>query len=197
MAVNDIYRLNVITANNPSIAVAVNGFYFRQRTALILDTPEEDLVAAFQEECEFNYLNTFTSAMFLIKYQVGKSPEFATAFEVFDGVQHGGLTGDPLPPRNCAVLSKKTSDFSRRGRGRTYLPPASESVSSGIGLTTGYRTALTDFAANVQDDMNAETLTHAGWQHVLWSEADQEAKTVTSYIINLRWASQRDRGNLY
>lgn len=197
MATGDVLRLNIITANNPNIAVAVNGFHFRQEGAIFAPTPEEDLLANWLDQAEAQYLACFSSAMFLIKYQLGIGPTFATSFEQFDGAQSGGLTGEPLPPRNCAVMSKKTADFSRRGRGRTYLPPPSEGVSSGAGLTTGYRTTLTNFASALFDMATGDGSTYGPWKFVLWSEADQADKDITSYIINLRWGSQRDRSNLY
>ena len=197
MAVNDVIRINAIWANNPNVAVAVNEWHFRQGTSLILDTPEEDCLDAFRTKVEPDYLFIVTSALYLIRYQVSIGPDFNTSLESDFAPIVGQKGGDPLPPRTAGLMQKKTATFSRRGRGRIFLPPANEASSGGSAATSAYRTDVDTFRDDVMTDMASGGIANADWIFSLWSEADQVARDVTSFRFVTTWSSKRSRKNLY
>lgn len=197
MAVGDTYRLTVVWSNAPGLPTAVNQFHFRQVDTLVLDTPGEDLVGAFQEEVQAAYASLVTNALAIRRYSVAKAPLFLTE-HVLEGIGVGGTaSGDAMPPQSTGIIEIRTADFTRRGRGRFFIPPGVESF-NGLGKpTSAYRTSLGDVAANLMADMNTTTIGHSAWELMLWSRADQEAKLVTTAFGGAFWGSQRDRNRLY
>lgn len=196
MAVGDVYRLAVQLRRETDPFTCVNVFHLRQEAPLILDTPGEDLVDAFRSIVETDYLNLFTNLLTIYRYSVAKAPLFLTEYFV-DVVVPGALTGEGLPPRTSAVITWRTADLTRRGRGRTFLPPATEGSSTGSGVTGGYLADMQDFISKYLTVLPADIITHAGWLPGIWSTADQLFKPIISSTANLRWKSQRDRLNLY
>lgn len=196
MAVNDTYRLTVTWGGVISDHKAVNQFYFKQNDDLVFDTPGEDLVEAFRAKVEVNYVGAVTTALAIEKYAVAKAPLFLTEFEDNPTPISGGLSGDPLPPRTAGVIAYKSADLTARGRGRIFVPPASEAFSGGGTLTSGliaqYNTIITGL-----EDMATPGILYASWVPMMWSTADQLAKVITQFIVRTRWSSQRDRTDLY
>lgn len=197
MAVGDTYRLTCVWHREGREDVAVNNFYFRQDSLTILDTPEEDLVEAFKLNVQAAYIGCVTNFLVLFKYAVAKAPDFLTSHEDFITPVAGGRSGDPLPPRTSGLLSLRTGDLTRRGRGRVYLPPASEADSTNGFVATAYFNLMVELAHDLTVDMPAESIVVASWQPMMWSKADAEAKEVTSILIRDRWKSQRDRDGIY
>lgn len=197
MSVDDVYRLSVEWSNTPGFPTAVNLFYFKQIDALVLDTPGEDLVEAFRTECEATYRELVTNALALRKYAVAKAPLFLTE-HVLEGLGEGGLaTGDAMPPNTGGLLSIKTATLTRRGRGRVFIPPASETYNSGGRPTALMRGNITAFGSFMMVEMNTTTLAHSAWEMQMWSKADQVARPVVSAFSSAIWGSQRDRRYLY
>lgn len=197
MAVGDVYRLTAVVQANATAPKCINQWFFRQEDALVFQTAEEDLVGAFIEECQTFYRGLFTNGLEVFQYAVAPVTTFETSYIQDVSGAIGTLTGEPLPPRVAGLISFRTADTSRRGRGRTFLPPANEASSQGSTAVSAYRTAMDDFADGLLVQMAQTTITHSGWQWMLWSKADQVAKEVVSYIIRAKWSSQRDRGEIY
>lgn len=197
MAVGDTYRLSVVWSNAPGLPTAVNQFHYRQTEALIFDTPGEDLVDAFRTIVEAAYASLVTNALAIRRYSVAKAPLFLTE-HVLEGISVGGsASGDAMPPQTTGIIEIRTADFTRRGRGRFFIPPGVESFNALGKPTSAYRTSLGDVSVNLKEDMLASAITHAGWELMLWSRADQEAKAVTAAFGGAFWGSQRDRNRLY
>lgn len=197
MSVGDVFRLNIVTANNPNVAVAVNGLHFQQVGSLFFDTPEEDLMESWRFNAEALYGNLITSFMFIIKYTVAQAPDFQTSLESDFAPIACTRSGEPLPPRTAGLAQIHTATFSKRGRGRMFLPPANEAGSGGSAPTTGYRTDFDAFRDAVMDTMAVETTGFAGWQFGMWSPADQVFRVATSLRLVTTWSSKRSRRNLY
>jgi hypothetical protein len=197
MAIGDVYRLTIQWSNAPGLPTAVNQLYFKQDGGLIADTPEEDLVGAWQEEVEAAYASLVTNALAIRSYTVAKAPLFLTSLIVSGLAVGGSASGDAMPPQTAGVIEIRTADFSRRGRGRVFIPPGAESFNSAGKPTGAYRTSLGDVAANIKDDMASTSLSHTGWVWQLWSRADQAAKEVTTAFGGSFWGTQRDRNRLY
>lgn len=200
MAAGQAYRLSIVVKSDSSPFVAINQPVFVQGpTGLIADTPEEDLVGAFRTECEASYLACITSALRLVKYQVGVAPDFATTFELDLGITGpvGTQGSDPLPPRTASVLSFRSATPGRRGRGRMYLPPASELSSSTGAPTANHITAMNALAVDMQDAMALVTASHIEWFWNIWSGLDATARLVSGFTSRGVWGSQRDRTRLF
>lgn len=197
MAVGDIYRLGCIWRKSLDLPVCVNNFVYRQENALVLDTPEEDLFEAFIAKVVPSYRAIVTNVISLSRMTLGQSPDFAV-FAERDGLTFSGTgSGDALPPRTSGVITLKTATISRRGRGRWFMPPAAEAGSGGGIMSTGHAEASDTFADAALNEMLDGGLAYASWQLCVWSEADQVARPVTSYVIRTHWSSQSDRGELY
>ena len=198
MAVNDLYRLTCVWSATSEAPQAINQFHFRQNAGLVFDTPGEDLVAAFRAYCEENYTWLVTEGLELFTYKVSKAPDFQTEHieEISAGV-NGLITGDPLPPRTSGLISLRTAVLTRRGRGRIFLPPAAESVSTAGRASSNYIIAMDTFMENMVTDMNSVSIDYAPWGLEVWSEAEQEGNPVTQWLSRVKWSSQRDRTNLY
>jgi len=197
MAVGEFYKLTAIWRQATDAPAAVNEFLFEQLDALIFDTAGEDLVDAFRSTCEVAYLACVTGSIALVEYKVAKAPLFLTEY-IDDAVEiAGSLTGDPLPARIAGLINKRSADLSRRGRGRTFLPPANEAANTAGAPTVGYVATMQAFADAMMIDMPALSITNSGWRPALWSEADQVAKAVTQMTAKGRWSSQADRENLF
>lgn len=195
MAVGDTYRLRVVLRRSFVHPACINSFYFKQGDILIADTPGEDLVQAWQNDAETAYRNCFTNFIAITQYQVAKAPLFETEYTVdFSGIA-GNLTGDPLPPRTSYTLSWRTAVLTRRGRGRVYLPPASEADNSSAAPTSGYRTTVSNFGDILVAGIG-DGVTTAPWTLMTWSPADQVAREVLSHFSVGGWASQRDRDGI-
>lgn len=195
MAIGDVYRLRVVLRRSFVHPACINNFYFKAETITIFDTQEEDLVQAWQLSAETAYRNCFTNFIAITQYQVAKAPDFNTAFVLDLAGTPGNLTGDALPPRTSFVLSWRTAVLSKRGRGRVYLPPASEADNSSGAPTAGYRTTVSNFGDLLIGGIG-DALTTAQYTLMMWSPADQVAREVTSHFSVGGWGSQRDRDGI-
>jgi hypothetical protein len=197
MAVNDVYRLAIHWRRLSSPNTAVNVFHFKQTAPLILDTPGEDLVGAFQDICEAAYLGLVTDFITIFRYTVAKAPAFDIEYELGVAGTPGSLSGTPLPARTSLCINWRSATPGRRGRGRSFIPPAVEGSSAGNSPEGAYISAANSFIDNVVNDMPADVVTFAGWEPQVWSEADGVARPIVSGSTRASWSSQRDRGDLY
>jgi len=103
----------------------------------------------------------------------------------------GARAGEVLPAQNCIRVTYKTATFSRRGRGASYLPGATESDNTGGLPTAPYRTAVAGLvdiwqglAVGVGPDL---------FEQVIYSSVDQIARPVTARTVSTNWSTMRRR----
>jgi len=102
-----------------------------------------------------------------------------------------------MPPRTAGILSFRSATPGRRGRGRMYIPPSVESQNTLGRPTLGYLTTVENLGDALLSAMNTGGVEFAAWEWVVWSEADQVARAVTSYVARGYWGSQRDRTRIF
>lgn len=199
MSVGDVFELAITWKSDESPYVAVCTPKFRQENALILDTEGEDLVGAFRDKCESAMAACITSTLRLVRYTVSPIPGTGSTYALDLGVTGpvGARAGDRLPPRVAAILSFRTATPGKRGRGRMYLPPASEGDNTLGRPTADLQSALNAFGETMFADMLAGGLEFANWQWVVRSDKDNISRPVTQYIARDYWGSQRDRTRIF
>lgn len=193
MAVGDVYRLRCVWKRTEIGSAAINDFHFEALEPTILDTQEEDLWQAFQDDLLTGYRGLVTQALNLVQVVIGVGPTFATT-AIFDLTSFPGLvSGEALPSVLGGIIARYTDLTSRRGRGRIYLPPASENDNTATGQPTGaYVTQMRNWATLLTAEIG-DSLTTAAYRPVLWSEANQAALPITRVFARPYWAVQRDR----
>ena len=198
MSVGDKFRLKVTFKSDTSERVAQVTPVFSQEGEPIFDTPEEDLVGAFQEECEALLLACVTASLRLVEYAVVPLPGTAASFVLSLGGAGpvGTQGGDPMPPRTATILSFRSPTAGRRGRGRMYLPPASEASNTAGHPTSGHLAAGDALGAAMIGDMPSLSITHLPWVWYIQSLADADFKPVSAYVTRDYWGTQRDRTNI-
>ena len=194
MSAGDIYQVRALLVQPTTLLTAENSFYFKQGVeTLILDTPEEDLIQAFEIDAMTLYRQTFHSNYGLTSLSVYKVPEFLLAFQKDEGGLAGGQGGDMMAPETAGGLIIRSAHLGRRGRGKLYLGPVAESVNSAIGRPISTETTImTDFGDGLLA-MGTPTLSHISWEYGVWSQADQEFYPVVSFSPAFSWWTQRGR----
>lgn len=185
MAVGEIYRLAVKWEHEITGDDAVNIFHFKQLDALILDTPGEDLVGAFQEEVEELYAGIVSVNYSIVQYSVRKVASNEDAYDAPAAVTgERGTTSDQLPSTVAAIITWTTGLTGRNNRGRTYLPPTSEGdLLAGLWASTYFPTGMGNFADAMIEAMAELTVTHAGWQLGVRSETFDAFQPITGYVL--------------
>lgn len=196
MAVGDVYKLATIVRRSGGIRMAVNNHYFRQTNALVLDTPEEDLFDRWNTEAQDLYRGTFTSQLQLETVRISSGPPFLESFVSDDIGTAGTRTGDAMPAQMSGLLAYRTATLGRRGRGRIFLPVASEADNASTGIPiSAYRNAVEAYGQALLA-MNGASVTWASWEWGLWSNADQVFRPITTIQVPANWGTQRDRKHL-
>lgn len=192
MAVGDIYTIQAQWRLTNGDLTAQNQFHFRQTLPVVFDTPEEDLLQAFTTEIEPAYVNVVSGQWGIVNYIIKAQPEDLTVLEAAVPDHSGVLGGDALPPQVSTILSFRSPQPGRRGKGRVFLPPANEASSGVLGApgstlqadVTALGTELYDLALNGL---------YAGWQWSVWSVTNQSGYAVTGWSSRFRFATQRGR----
>ena len=196
MAVGDLYKLAIHYRSGGTTQEAVNLIYYRQRTALVFDTPEEDLIAAFKDRVIPNLIAGTTNLLAVIKMTVAPMPLGAVSHEDFEQFD-GEVTGDAMPAQNAPLISFRTALLAKRGRGRIFLPPSGESNNAVGRPTSTFFAFLFTLGGNLLEDMDVTDAFFAGWTLNVWSGADQVGRPVLSTVPRSFWGSQRDRRGIY
>lgn len=191
---NDV-KLHVRCRNNALNVTAENGLAFSLSSTLVFDTIGEDLVQAWIGEVETLYLSIMHSDWFIDSYAVTNLPAGEVLYELGRGSTFAGdLGGDALAPQLAGLISWRTGTTGRTGRGRTYLPPTSETQSQANGLVSG---AHVGFIGDVADAIigmaSTLSITYAQYDLAIASLKDNEMHYVTSYVVRNKWATQRGR----
>lgn len=194
MSAGDIFQVRALWVQPTTLLTVENSFYFKQGIeVLILDTPEEDLVQAFEDEALNPYQQCIHSNYGIVSLSVYQVPSFLLAFQKDEGTLAGGQGGDMMPPEVAGGLVVRSAHLGRRGRGRLYLGPPSESVNTSIGRPNSTETGIMTTFGDALLSMNFSTLTHISWEYGVWSNADQAFYPAVNFSPALSWWTQRGR----
>lgn len=191
--IGEVFTLQVLWEYQSIGQVAQNNIHFRQDSELILDTPAEDLCAAFVEVAAPAFQSCISENYALTGLVVKNRPDGLTVFETTVADISGTRTGDQLPSQNSLVLNYKTAHPGRTGRGRLFLPPTGEDVNTGAGLPSAGLIANGIAAGDALRAMASGGLVFANWTWGLWSESDQMFYPTVSHKIKSNWGSQKGR----
>lgn len=192
MAVGDVFTLQVQWRLTNGTLTAQNQFHFRQTAPLLFDTEAEDLIQAFDDVARPDYQACVSGQWGIVNYVVKEQPSGLTVGEAAQPDLSGVQTGDSLPPQVAPILSFRTSQPGRSGKGRVYLPPCSETNSGIVGsAATAQVNLMLAFASDLQA-MESNVL-YAGWEWGVWSEKLQAFNPVTGYTARVSFATQRGR----
>jgi len=90
----------------------------------------------------------------------------------------GGFAGAPMPGQNCVVSTLRTTNGSRRGRGRIYWPaPSADVLTDGGNLSSTY---VSRYNALVTDLMSIDATNIGVINLGVYSRADDVTRTVTA-----------------
>lgn len=103
----------------------------------------------------------------------------------------GRLTGVSMPPDVAIVLSLRTDNASRSGRGRFYLPvPAASTVRAGGVIATTTVDNIIAVAGNAWSGYNSSA------NPVIYSRTYRDTYPITSFDVSNHYDTQRGRDNL-
>jgi hypothetical protein len=108
-----------------------------------------------------------------------------------NGGSAGSDTSDPLPPACAIVVSLRTSENSRRGRGRFYLPGVPDSGVSTGGILVG--SLVTDLLTDFQAFGTACFV--VGFVPAVYSRTDGVQRAVSTVSVDPVLDTQRRRQN--
>lgn len=195
MATGDVYRLAVRSQRTGSGDDVVNGWHFRQDTALVLDSAGEDLVAAWTDYCQGLYLGLMSTIYTLDLYEVRQK---TGGVEVYvQPTSEAGTRGTDatvLPAQSSCVINWGTGLAGRRFRGRTFMPPASEGDIVEGRYEPTYVSGVSNFVTAMIDDMSSVSIDYAIWTLVVFSTVGSPTDTdVTVGQVNTNPAQRRSR----
>jgi len=111
----------------------------------------------------------------------------------------GMVAGDPLPRQAAGLITLRTNEAGRKGRGRKYVPfPSEGDNANGVGPAPAYMAnAATLGAAFVaQRVITAMVGDTATLVPVIYHRANPiGSPDVSSYFVRAKWATQRRRGS--
>jgi hypothetical protein len=193
MSVGEIYRLTVVMSG-PQGQDIVNQFTAEETAGFVVgfENNAAALIDAFQNDVEAFYAGCFHSTTKIVQY---RAANVTTGLEVAELVLSspvaGGLGGESLAPQVSAEVIWKTGLPGRRNRGKTYLPPGSETYSNGGEWLSAYASSVDAFANELASFGNA--VTNGGWKHVVYSAVAAAARDRTSYRLWPYARTQRRR----
>lgn len=191
MAIGDWYRLIVKFNDTGDLNTVINTLAFRQETGLVLDEAGEDLIGAYRDIIEPQYLPLVSSQLFLRKYTVRGITDPIYIYESADLSEQGSAAGEGQTPQNSCVVTLRTGAAGRSRRGRSYLAPASEGASGGGVFISGYIDAVNAMFADMIPLGGG--LEFAEWALGVWSEVLAAGRIVTTVTPQPVVATQRRR----
>lgn len=103
----------------------------------------------------------------------------------------GTATDDSMPGSTCPVLSLRTANASKRGRGRCYLPCVTETSNAGNGrITSGSQTQIVTAGQAMVQSLNG-----ASYEVVVWHKDLLTGDAVISVDVADLFRQQRRRQN--
>lgn len=193
MAVNDVYRLSVVT-NQGSGGQMIVTHHFKQNSALVFDTPVDDLIARWVDQALPVFVDLLSTSFIVdVVRAISVDNTEQGEFQVSTADGTGTQSGDSQPYQNAAVVTWRTGVPGRSNRGRNYIGGAVEANNAGAGqLTTDYKTVLNSYAQTLTF-MNGDSLQFAKWQLVVYSRLLNASRPVTSYVVRPTFYTQRRR----
>lgn len=191
MAIGDWFRLSIVFKDTGDLNTVMNTLAFRQESGLVLDEEGEDLIEAYRNVIEAQYLPLVSSQLFLRKYTVRGITDPLYIYESADLSEQGTAGGQGLPPQNSCVVTLRTGVAGRRNRGRSYLAPTGEGGTAGGVLDPAYITAVNTMFGDMLPLSDSPTT--ATWQLGVWSEVAAAGRPVTTVTPQPVMATQRRR----
>jgi len=194
MAVNDVYEVALVGSQRGSLIVATLNY----RTVLSVGTKQAEMEAL--AEASLALLVPSFSAMQSdqINYSVIRVRDVHDDTLGTDRLVSGSgsRTSEAMPKQNAALFLWKTGFIGRSNTGRLYLGALTEDIWDGEAWTTAFLTLATAFADGI--DVMAipdfpDTGDNFGWEHVVYSDLLDQARTRTSWGISPEPATQRRR----
>jgi hypothetical protein len=109
----------------------------------------------------------------------------------------GTQSGELMPAILAGFIRFNTADFSRRGKGGIFVPPATEGANVGGIPAAGQVAAWQALGDAALAGMKIGGVLYAQWDLVIHSKADNAFKPVTSTIARAGWSHQIDRRGMY
>lgn len=106
----------------------------------------------------------------------------------------GTVVSNPLPPQDCVVTTLRTTNGSRRGRGRIYWPGNAANQTTAAGQVDP--TAITAFGAFMDAILTMPMGTPGNVVLGVYSRADDVTRTVVSHITDTVYDVQTRRRDL-
>lgn len=193
MAIDDVFTLHVNLLDPTSQLTAQINPSFRQETESLSAELGKDLVDNFVATCESAFLACIAEPYQLQDYAVVQRPEGVIVYEAPGDLNNGHGVTDCMPRDVSGLISIRTAEISKRGRGRLYVGPVDEAWNGAggnpnltfIGLLNAFGLSLMDMAAG--------DVSYAGFTWGLWSGKDAAFRPLTSFIARSYWGSQRGR----
>lgn len=192
MAIDDIFKLAVKSKFGLG-QDCVNTFHYKVLTggALLLD-PAQTLADNWQAQVQPSYLNLMASSMIL---------ELLEVRQVFGGLasldvpvnEPGLISGEQLPPMDCALISWRTGLIGRANRGRTYMPSPLETWQSAGTIAPGNVDNYQAAADEMITLNDAATGLIPQYQMVIFHTDATDSPEVTFGIVRNIIATQRRR----
>lgn len=160
---------------------------------------EQDVVAAFKTNVSAKYIGLINNQAKFNGTTLRKwlSPNWGAYY--YSGVLLTGTAGvDALPRQSAGIVSWRTPNAGRRGRGRTYIPfPAEADNDTDAIPSTGYITNVVALA-NRLINTGAMVITGANvatFALLVYSRDLGVFEQVDHYVTPRKWATQRRRGS--
>lgn len=124
-------------------------------------------------------------------------PTLGATFTATDGGGQSGSGGEVLPRQTCGIITLRTAEPGRAGRGRVYFPFPGESHTTIDGRPNpAYLADLNDLGDRfVNTWMLSEEELVINFKGVLYHRSAGTTTNLTGYQTRQKWATQRRRGD--
>lgn len=121
----------------------------------------------------------------------------STEFSCIANQGAGNIAGDRMPRQVAGLISLRTAQAGRSGRGRLYIPFPGEASNDIDGTPTlAWNTLAQTLATAVKA---TQTIVGAGTsttlKPVVWSRAQNQRYAILTTLVRTNWATQRRRGS--
>lgn len=191
MAVNDIFRVNVIQSLHGQ--TIINTLHYRQSTADadeannasgLANLVATNLVPVMKalQSAELSHTGVTAQKIWPLPVKVG--------FLNTTGAGPGGVAGDSLPTSVAVVISKTTQFAGRKYRGRAYIAGVPVSHESNSALAAGVIPNWLTLSAEMDNFYFVGTDT---WQPTIWHKSTSTFDDVTTCFLKTFLRNQRRR----
>jgi len=197
LAVNDIIECLLVCKADPQYSINVRHY----RVSVVGGTPATvaDVASTVEDTVSDAYKVCLSSHASWHGVKATRIKPTRSQPEVSFTDRNPGESDDDLLTRQVAgVIRLKTALGGRSGRGRAYIPFATELFNSDVGEPTGaYLTALQGVANVLDDDL---VITVAGRSATLvagvYSKKLNSFNPITSFELRTHWGTQRRRSSI-